>query len=831
MAKLTAPFPGRVKHYPDEPAYSLLLRTALHNGSAHIHTLFDMVASSEGATLSKLSAPEVARLCKADPLAVSLATAVVTPARVDVLGETFNSEHFSITRRRWCPQCLAKDGYHRVWWDITAIGSCPFHGVELASDCGCGRPLYWQHNPLLLCRRGHDLRRVATRPATCDATAIDRYLVHRILHLDQPPTRFDSLSMRELLPICERVGQVSRSHDFSLMQARRESNAHSLYAEGFRILSDLPKAFGELLDRLYADRDKRPGREGVWKAYGEFYQWVNELPEHALGMEIKTELRRHAEANLKLKAGTVIGGIAVQYDSVTLGEGARRCGLGYARFRDLLKKLEISVSGEGQEARIAISPDDFRQLEAQLKGFKILKQITTELGVDSVTVMELARAGHLSVIAEGKGTADWYFPSDAASSFLAMFWKIASGGPVDTRRHIPIAAAARLAGVSLSQAVEAILVGKAECVCSGELPALEAVFVDAAQLSSAKTVEGVSLSVAAEQLGLRQSGLEAVLAAGLLPLGGPPGHKVVCQFDLDRFKEEYIGLVELRPHINVRNFQLAAKRLQEAGITPVVVGTRLIDHVYRRSALEDFYLAGASDPIQAPERGRNRKEIAKELFMEASMLRQLVEAGLISMQPGCPRGSISDAEVARFQAAYATSSALAKEFGIEGWKTIISHLEHSGIEAICRPPAFEAFLFSRSEAQRAMRTYVDGKQPVIQPDRGPAVTLKEAAAKLGMAYNMATEVARAKILAHHYEGRSIMVTLAEIEKFRDRYVLGNELGIMAGRTDGRGSGKVITNRLIEHGLEPVCRRPVFYSYLFDRADALTVMKQANLLSS
>ncbi|MCR4522149.1 TniQ family protein [Bosea sp. 47.2.35] len=831
MATMRSPFPGRVKHHIDEPAYSLLLRTSLENGMVLIHKMFDMAGPREASSLSKLSPDEVARLCKADPVAVAFATPAVSPSRVDVLGETFSAEHFSINRRRWCPQCLGENGYHRVWWDITAVSSCPFHQVKLVSNCGCeNRPVQWRHNPMLRCRRGHELHRVAAPAATAEALALDGYIVRRLLQIDQPASSFDGMAMSEFLALCERLGQVSKSRDFKLMQVRRSIRPGELCAEGFRILSNWPDAFQELLNRLNAESERRAGRQGVIKAYGEFYLWVRELPDHEIGLAMKGELRRHAEAHLTLKAGTDLGGAPVRFDTVTVEEGARRCGLGYVRFRDLLAKLEIQVRGEGQGARIDIRRDEFEHLEARVKGFKILKQVTTELGIDAVAVAELARGGHLKVIAEGTGGSDWLFPHSAASDFLAKLWTRAGASSPEPGRYVPLAAAAKSAEISLTQAVDAIFSGEVVSVRGGKEPALSAILADPAELASKKALDGVALSVAAEDLGLRQSVLDEALAAGVLKVAGPPGQQLVLHRALAEFKRKYVGIVELRPLLNVRNFQLAVERLAGAGIMPVVTGTRVSDYIYRRGAVVDLDRASQHTGT-TPARGRNRKDIAKELFMEASMLRQLVEADLISMQPGCPYGSISDGEVARFKAAYATSSDLAKVFGIEGWKTIITQMEQNGVGAVCRPPQFDAFLFPRPEALRVMQSYVDANKPVALPDRGPSVTLKEAGAQLGMAYNMATDVARANILPNHYQGRAIMVTLADIEAFRKRYILGNELGALAGRDEHRGSGAAVTNRLLEHGLKPICRRPQFYSYLFERSAALEAMKRANLLPS
>lgn len=38
---------------------------------------------------------------------------------------------------RYCPQCLAHDGYHRLPWRFIGLAGCPYHGCQLADRCHC----------------------------------------------------------------------------------------------------------------------------------------------------------------------------------------------------------------------------------------------------------------------------------------------------------------------------------------------------------------------------------------------------------------------------------------------------------------------------------------------------------------------------------------------------------------------------------------------------------------------------------------------------------------------------------------------------------------------
>lgn len=835
MAGFEHPFPGKVPHQPDEPAYGLLLRTLEHNGARLVHAMFNRAAGGARASVTRLDPVEIARICKADASTVTRATPIVGEAIVMIFGQALAAEQFSVDHRRWCPACLDESPHHRVWWDVSAITSCPFHGVELSSGCGCPRrPLRWHNNPLLSCRRGHDLRRVDRTPAAPDVSAFDRYVVERLLGQGgRGAPDLGGLALGELLVVCERLGLASLGVDRSTFDLRREFPAGRLHAEGFRVLRDAA-AFDDLLDRVMLGAGDRAGRTGVMKAYGEFYNWVRNLPDDGPCARLKRSLAEHARRNIVLKTGTRLDGRErVVPDGVAVSEAAHGCGMAYVRFRRLLQRLGVPIAGGGPGRRAEIARADYDGLAARLKGFRILKEVASDLAMSLTDVADAARAGHVEAIVLGEGTADWVFPEHAAGKLLSTLRGKASRTAEATPDLLPLHGAAVASGVSVVDVLGLILADRLAVTVDAAAEGVDTFRVDARSLASLVVAsDGMAIGIAARRLGLTQGGMDAVLAAGLLRTIDAAGRRRVDPAEIARFKQEWVTVTQLREAMGVGSLQPVVSALAAAGVPAAVAGAGKGDLVYRREPAMLACRRDAAPTDVAVARGRNRNDIAARLGMTPRMLRQLVDADLIAMQPGCRHGSIADAEVDRFDREFTTSTGLRSAFGVEGWNTVGAILAKAGVTPVRQPPAFEAYLYRRAEALEALEAHAEARR--LSAERAasqaePALTLDEVSARLGVVKNMALQLTQKNILRSARVGRFIMVPVTEVERFARDFVLGNELGDLAGRTEHRGTGAAVTRALLKGGLAPICSRPEFYSYVFDREQALAAMRRLGLL--
>lgn len=824
-----------VQHRPDEPSYGLLLRNAEHNQWPTLTRAFDLIADTPRQRVSRLDSVKVARACGADPEAVARASPMSAPAIVDIMGQSLKAGQFSVERRRWCPLCLAEDAYHRVWWDVTAVHSCPDHGIELANSCGCIDPaLRWRGGHRLgSCRQGHSLNSVPRIPAHPDVESFDTYVVDRLRgRALQVPDTFQAIPLGEFVAICERLGRGSLDETSTTFEMRRSAASDRMHGEGFRILLGLPDTLYEVLARIHEYRADRDGKDGVTKAYGDIYYWIRNLPDHEIAISLKGALSDHARRHIVLKTGTKLDGSnRVVQSGVAASEAAAIFGITYVRFRTLLDRLGIRCSGDGLGRRAEISQADFEELGRRLSGASDLEEACRHLELTGVEVAEIARAGIMECILIGEGETGWLFPADAAANLVAKLDAMA--GQLNPRDHalVPLDMAAKHCGISVATILMQILSGRIEAKTYFWYERKLSLFrIDQAALLAAVTPaerELLSVDEAARELGLTLAAMDAVLAAGMLDRSSESGR--ITAGAIPRFRAAWATMPELRVLLGVSTFPPVAAALTRAGVSPAIVGARLSDRLYPRREAEDA-CRRLDRPEVAPTRGRDRKAIASELGTTPLMLRQLVDAGLISVQDGCRFDSIADAEIERFRAAYATTSDLALAFATRGWKTILAELAQAGVEPVCRPPEFRAYLFERRAAEdvlRSSRERLDETSTAEQAE--PTVDLDEVAQRLGCVRNMALQLAQHGLLSSTKIGRGIMVPVAEIERFRRTYVFGNELGALTGRTEHRGTGKAVTIALLKAGLRPVCARPIFYSYVFERSAARTVMEQLGLV--
>lgn len=836
MLKFTRPFPAVLPHRSDEPAYALLLRNGIHNGIRLTNHLFDLAGDTERRRVSRLRAEQIAWICKAEPDAVKRATPVADAETVKLFDVEISAADYSVAHRRWCPMCLKEDPYHRVWWDVQAITTCPAHEIELVSDCGCGKPLRWRNQPLVQCDHAHDLRRAKVRKADAAATAHDTYFLGRLLpERTIPVPALDGVSLREVSTLLERLGQAWVGEGRTLHRLRRELPPRALQAEGFRIATALPGAFEDLLDRRVADAARRKGKGGVAHAYGhEFYYWIAGLPDHSLAAALKSILARHVEQNVELKTGTRLpSGAAIVPEGVTVSDACRRVGMGYDRFVKLLLDLGIEPRPMLGGARLTLSTSQWSDLHARLDGWRNLRQVCSELGVWEAEAIELAREGWLEVAAEGRGSAEWVFARDASAKLLGRLRERCGRFVGGDWRYEPLHKAVRAEGASVAEAISLVMAKRLPAKLRGRLASgLISILVPRPQLRdllAAKRGAPVPLRVAGRRLGIGQAVLDAVLREGMLAPTGVGDVETVSEGQIAGFRKSYATMAELRELARARNFQVVAAALTKAGVRPSASGPSLFDAVYPRAPATAVArdLSGRVAAIVESERPhRTRKHVAADLMMRPLMLRQLVEAGFLRMREGCPFGSIPHEEIEAFRARYATIPELTKKFGHIGVRTVVGILNKAGVEPRCRPPEFPAMLYDRASAEAALQAEQDtgrrGAQAAKAADVEPHLTVEEAVVELGAARNMVLQLAAAGILPAQ-KGRGYLIPKSAIVKFKQDYVLGNELAQMVGRDEARGAGKAVTEKLIAAGLKPVCARPQFYSYLFRRSEAAAMI--------
>lgn len=832
---VVSPLPRRVDHELGEPAYSLLVRSLVHNGSRRIGPAIDRVIGGRERAPSRWDPAEVARICKADPDSVRRATPVVGTKTAEVMGQTLLAEHVGSRTRRWCPACMREQAYHRVWWDILPVTSCPEHGTKLATSCVCKRrSLQWRSGSLRHCPSGHPLDAIVCTEADPDVLAFDAYVVGRLRGDVERLRGFDDVGLGELVAVCERLGKASLDEGCSVFVVRKAHGIDRLHAEGFRILRGLPEAFDDLLGRLSVGEVWLKEKCQLRRAYGSLYDFVRELPGHSVGSALQSALADHVRRNLNVRSGLRLEGNAPLVDGrIVVTEAADALGILYERLLDLMERLGIPWERRGRSFEMSVV--DFEALKARLDGSLGLKKMCDALHLPPAEVAGLASAGLLDVVATGQGSAGWIFPANAADDLLDKL-RARGGKPGPSPEHfVSMPLAARRLGISVAEALPLVLDGSVEVRARwSKRQGLAGFRVDLACLArifASGNQAGVTLTVAAHRLGLTLRTMDAAVASSLLRTEAVRGEHRVTDDEVERFRAAWAPMRELRRVMGVTAWLPVATALDRAGVSSPMADCPFRERVYPREEAMRACAAATSPRDDAKSGAWHLPSLAAALNLPSPMVYQSIEAGLISTGEGSASGGVPDGEIERFKEAYATLPELSAAFGLSGPRAVLSVLDKAAVPAICRRPAFHSYLFPRGEATKALRAWSRAKEAAREADRPldePLLGVGEVATRLGTEPNMVAQLVSNELLASTRRGRAIMVPVSEVERFSRRYAFANEVARLAGRTRGHGVGASVTKVLLRDGVRPVCSRPKFVSYVFDRAEAIEAIGRLGL---
>ncbi len=830
-----APLPRKVDHEFGEPAYSLLVRTLEHNGSRRIGPAIDRFIGAREKAPSRWDPTEVARVCKADPDAVRHATPVVGSKAAEVMGQTLLAEHVGSGTRRWCPACMKERAYHRVWWDVLPVTSCPEHGIELAASCGCKRrSLRWRSGSLRHCPAGHALEGVACTEADPDVLAFDAYVVGRLRGDAERPRGFDDVGLGGLVAICERLGKASVDESRTIHAIRKSHDIGRVHAEGFRILRGLPGTFDDLLGRIRVGKVWQREACQFRRAYGTLYDFVREMPDHSVGSALKSTLADHVRRNLDVRSGMRVDGrTPLVAGRIVMTGAADALGILPDRLTDLLDRLGIPWGKRGRVFEMSVA--DFEALRARLDGSLGLMGMCDALRLPSVEVAALASGGLLDVVVTGRGSAGWIFPAGAAEDLLNKLDARAGKPKPLPERFVALPAAARHLGISVAEALPRILDGSVEVGSpSPDRQGLAGFHIDQAGLAGILATgddPGITLAVAGHRLGLTLGTLDAAVSSSLLRTMEVGGTRRVAEGEVERFRAAWVPMRELRRAMGVTTWMPVAAVLDRAGVNSPMADRPFRERVYPREEAMRACIAAASSLNDAGDGPRDQQSLATALGLPPAMVHQAIEAGLVATGEGRSSGSVPGHEIERFKEAYVTLPELAAAFGMSGARAALSVLDKAGVPATCRRPAFCSYLFPRREATNALRAWSRKEEAARLADAPPAeplLAVGDVAARLGTEPNMVTQLVSNGLLASTWRGRAIMVPVSEIERFSRKYVFAKEVARLSGRASGHGTGPAVTKVLLRNGVLPVCARPKFAAYLFDRDEAVEAIARLGL---
>lgn len=470
--------PLTIRPRSDEAAISAFLRFSLRCGARNVNGF----ARSLGLNIADLRAgrgtEKLASIAGLDGYELSRNSAKVDAGKrqISMRGQTLRLGDWSLSRRRWCADCLSSDRAWakqigipsawwittRSWWAIRSVSSCPAHQSKLLDRCwrcSAGQP--WNGN-LAFCNCGADLR--SQRGSDWDGSVAE-YILGRLGFQPQATVSvLDRLPLNQAIKALEIFG-VSAAAARGNGHRAKASDRHEDREAGYEIAARWPDAFNRILDELTAQRTSI-GKPGMIEAYGWLYSELadNNFPSEFSDV-LAPVLREHAVRN-GFMASAENRLCSSTTESLSATELSRRIGRSYKVTRDRLEEINAIPQGSRRGVAFVLEPWVTQAFDPPSSNSNVI-----ELGVGRVQ----ARAIRVSVNSHPK------FGDDPLRAWLNKILATAKSGKRGKKTALPTAC--RNMSVPLPLACHAILNGSLPATrVKGFGPGLYCLYVDQTHL-------------------------------------------------------------------------------------------------------------------------------------------------------------------------------------------------------------------------------------------------------------------------------------------------------------------------------------------------------------
>lgn len=207
----------RGEHRPDEPPHGLMMRLA----TRHRNPSADKFAESLGIAITDVAAcmEVLAAYEHADAYPEQLeCLRSWVPETFDPLdrsglwrrirGQEVRRDDWSVATRRFCPACLAEEPYHRGWFDLTFMRTCPEHGLPIVDRTWDGSPAGFATASIVTTAAGERLDRPAPR-IEGRRRSLEAYALARLgLRAPWDDPMLGPLRLGDVVAVCETIGLV-----------------------------------------------------------------------------------------------------------------------------------------------------------------------------------------------------------------------------------------------------------------------------------------------------------------------------------------------------------------------------------------------------------------------------------------------------------------------------------------------------------------------------------------------------------------------------------------------------------------------------------------------
>ncbi len=437
-----------------EPAHAMLVKAADLNVPGAADYFRGLLGSRPGRLVTSIDPKLVAEFCRVDAEVLAHASPVFGATTVTLMGQRFRRRDYATTERRWCPSCLAENGSHRTWWDLTYVTSCPRHGMLLQNACVCGRRTIWARSAsLVACRCGRWLKDTPpARPEWIDC-GFDSYLIDRFLgHARCPVPWLDELPMFEVIDTVRILGEFVLDPFQEKGFAHAIESRHRLMAAGFAAITAFPSRIEATLTDVY-ERHQRKLHPPHRMHSKEFRVWLTTGDDTPMKKAIRRAIRRWTIRRAP------IDDHEVPYGYFALRHAGYLCDYSPDALLVVLR-LKRPKACAGPLGMERIDPETMAWLVRHVGGRIQDGLVAAELDIAYRELSPLRRDGLVDTFVQTTGSVYNFFSPDEPAKLVRRLLKLWDGGATATARPVPLPDAARELDVPVASLVGAIVDGR-----------------------------------------------------------------------------------------------------------------------------------------------------------------------------------------------------------------------------------------------------------------------------------------------------------------------------------------------------------------------------------
>ncbi|KAA2235863.1 hypothetical protein [Salinarimonas soli] len=532
-----------------------------------------------------------------------------------------------------------------------------------------------------------------------------------------------------------------------------------------------------------------------------------------------------------LKTGFSLEGVPrPEAERLTLVEAAGICGVSHSKLRRIAVVLGMMPARRVQGAPAGLRPADVEALARRLHGAINLDQLSRELGVPPAATKRLVGRGLIEPVVPRtgrSGPSTWLFPGDAASDLLRRLDERSRTQPPRSRTF-PLPGAAQAARSSTADVIELALAGDLAIARRPERAGLHGFEVGLREVRRAlrrRRSPGLSPAEFAARTGIPRPAVWDFTAKGIIRSCRDREATVIPLDEVERFRNAYVDVPELVDALGTGGPRTVMAALAARGIRPACARPRYQKVLYHRdeavAAIRDLReeRARAAPAAMPAVAGLTAKDVASRQRIDRIAIYHLVRTGDLASIPGPRRRLVLPDAADRLARECVSGTELAELLGRKAAAAVVPILKAAGVEPLYALPDGGYPLYPRDAATAAVLARRAEIERQAATDGVERVNATEAARLIGATGLMVAQLMRSGQLPAKRAGRQVLVSKAEVETFRERFVLGNELDRLIG-----SSGGAAAKLLRRKGVVPVCDRPAFYSVVFERAAALPLVR-------